>query len=161
MKVILKKYNKIEESILILSLIINVIIVFAQVIMRYFFNTSITWSEELSRYIFIWQVWLGTSIAFVEEQHINVDLIYSLIKSKKGQKFIDIFRYVVWLLFNLYLIKVGFESVNSMAARNALSSGMRIPLVYVYSVLPISAILLSIRILDKLFDIIKRDFSRD
>ena len=161
MKVILKKYNKIEESILILSLIINVIIVFAQVIMRYFFNTSITWSEELSRYIFIWQVWLGTSIAFVEEQHINVDLIYSLIKSKKGQKFIDIFRYVVWLLFNLYLIKVGFELVNSMAARNALSSGMRIPLVYVYSVLPISAILLSIRILDKLFDIIKRDFSRD
>ncbi len=159
MKILLKKYNKFEEIILILSLILNVIIVFAQVIMRYFFNSSLAWSEELSRYIFIWQVWIGTSIAFADDQHINVDLIYQLVKSKKGHKVLDIIRYTVWLLFNFYLVKIGFELVSSMSARHALSSGMRLPLSYVYIVLPISSILLSIRIIDKLIDIFKSDYS--
>ncbi|MGI5948809.1 TRAP transporter small permease [Peptoniphilus sp.] len=161
MKNLFKKYNKVEEVVLIASLVINVIIVFTQVIMRYFFNSSLSWSEELSRYIFIWQVWLGTSIAFVDDQHINVDLIYQLVKSKKGHKILDTIRYTVWLIFNLYLVKIGFELIASMSARNALSSGMRIPLAYVYVVLPISAILLSIRIIDKLIDIFKTDYSAE
>ena len=81
MRNLLKKFNKFEEIVLVSSLVLNVIIIFMQVIMRYFFNTSLTWSEELSRYIFIWQVWLGSSIAFVDNQHIRVDLIFSIFKS--------------------------------------------------------------------------------
>ena len=88
-----------------------------------------------------------------------MDLIYQLVKSKKGHKILDIVRYTVWLLFNFYLVKIGFELVSSMSARHALSSGMRLPLSYVYIVLPISSILLSIRIIDKLIDIFKSDYS--
>lgn len=154
MKKILNKYNKIEELILVGSLIINVIIVFMQVIMRYFFNTSIPWSEELSRYIFIWQVWLGSSIAFVDNQHIRVDLIFSVFKSKKSQDIIHIIINIVWFTFNIFLVFVGIKLLGSMSARNALSSGMRLPLVYVYSALPVSSLILSIRILVDTIDII-------
>ena len=52
-------YNNLEEYLLIISLVCNVLLVFLQVIMRTVFKNSLTWSEELSRYIFIWQIWLG------------------------------------------------------------------------------------------------------
>lgn len=48
-------YNNLEEYLLVVSLVINVLLVFLQVIMRTVFKNSLTWSEELSRYIFIWQ----------------------------------------------------------------------------------------------------------
>lgn len=154
MEKLLNKYNKIEETILVSSLIVNVCIVFIQVIMRYFFNTSLAWSEELSRYIFIWQVWLGSSIAFVDRQHIRVDLIFSIFKSKKSEKIINLVVNIIWLAFNIFLVYIGVKLLQSMSARNALSSGMRLPLVYVYSALPVSSFILSIRILFNTIDII-------
>ena len=86
MKKLFNFYNKIEEYLLVYSLVFNVILVFSQVIMRSIFNLSLSWSEELSRYIFIWQIWLGTSIAIKEDKHINVELIYQIVKSKKAKK---------------------------------------------------------------------------
>ena len=44
-------YNNLEEYLLVVSLVINVLLVFLQVIMRTVFKNSLTWSEELSRYI--------------------------------------------------------------------------------------------------------------
>lgn len=154
MKNALKKFNKIEEIILVSSLVLNVIIVFMQVIMRYFFNTSLSWSEELSRYIFIWQVWLGSSIAFVDDQHIRVDLIFSIFKSEKSQRILHLIINIIWFSFNVFLVYVGIKLLGSMSARNALSSGMRLPLVYVYAALPVSSFILAIRILLDSIDLI-------
>ena len=154
MRNLLKKFDKFEEMVLVSSLVINVIIVFMQVIMRYFFSTSITWSEELSRYIFIWQVWLGSSIAFVDNQHIRVDLIFSIFKSEKSQRVIHLINNIIWFSFNVFLVYVGVKLLGSMSARNALSSGMRLPLVYVYAALPVSSFILAIRILLDSIDLI-------
>lgn len=154
MRNLLKKFNKFEEIVLVSSLVLNVIIVFMQVIMRYFFNTSLTWSEELSRYIFIWQVWLGSSIAFVDNQHIRVDLIFSIFKSENSQKVLHLINNIIWFSFNMFLVYVGVKLLGSMNARNALSSGMRLPLVYVYAALPVSSFILAIRILFDSIDLI-------
>lgn len=153
MRKFLKRFNKFEEIVLVSSLVINVAIVFMQVIMRYLFNTSLAWSEELSRYIFIWQVWLGSSIAYVDNQHIRVDLIFSIFKSKKAHKILHLIINVIWFAFNVFLVYVGIKLLKSMSARNALSSGMRLPLVYVYSALPVSSFILAFRIF---FDTIDR-----
>lgn len=154
MRNLFKKFNKFEEMVLVSSLVLNVIIVFMQVVMRYFFNTSITWSEELSRYIFIWQVWLGSSIAFADNQHIRVDLIFSIFKSENSQKVLHLINNIIWFSFNLFLVYVGVKLLGSMHARNALSSGMRLPLIYVYAALPVSSFILAIRILLDSIDLI-------
>lgn len=54
--------------------------------MRTVFHNSLSWSEELSRYIFIWQIWLGASIALKEDEHINVTLIYNFVKKKEHRQ---------------------------------------------------------------------------
>ncbi|WP_138160593.1 TRAP transporter small permease [Peptoniphilus catoniae] len=152
MRKLLEKYNDIEEKILIASLAFNVLLVFFQIVMRSIFNASISWSEELSRYIFIWQIWMGVSIAFRYDQHIKVDLIYNVFKSEKAHRVIRLIVDLIWLAFNLFLVVEGFKLLQSMNARNALSSGMRIPLIHVYAALAVSSLILSIRLLINIYD---------
>ena len=61
--------DHLEEYILIGSLFVSVALVFVQIVMRYAFKNSIFWSEELVRYIFLWQIWLGASYATKENKH--------------------------------------------------------------------------------------------
>lgn len=161
MKKIMDKYSVFEERILVFSLAFNVILVFTQIIMRSVFNFSLSWSEELSRYIFIWQIWLGTSMAYNYKQHIKVELIYDIFKSEKSHKIINLIVSIIWLSFNIFLTIKGIELLISMNNRNVLSSGMRLPLVYIYASLPISSFMVSFRIVLDLIDMIKGNKKED
>lgn len=150
-------YDHVEEYLLVGSLVVNVLLVFVQVIMRLLHN-SLTWSEELARYIFIWQIWLGASTALKYNEHIRVTLIFSFLKNKRLQACISLLADAIWLLFSGYMIVNGCELMQSMAARNAVSSGMGLPLTYVYSVFPIASALVCIRLLGVLWGDVKRIF---
>ena len=69
--------------------------------MRTIFNYSLSWTEELSRYIFIWQTWLGTSIALKYKQHIRVEILINFLKKIKNKKNI---RSISEFLFGLVLV---------------------------------------------------------
>ena len=140
-------YNNLEEYLLIISLVCNVLLVFLQVIMRTVFKNSLTWSEELSRYIFIWQIWLGASTALKYKEHIRVTLIYSFMKCEKLKAVIGLAADFIWFLFCAYMVVNGKELLVSMAARNAASSGLQLPLVYVYMAFPIASFLVCLRLL--------------
>ena len=49
MKQFLDKWTYLEERILVASLVVNTLLIFCQIIMRGAFNSSLSWSEELSR----------------------------------------------------------------------------------------------------------------
>ncbi|MGL4606662.1 MAG: TRAP transporter small permease [Eubacteriaceae bacterium] len=161
MKKIIGIYNRLEEYLLVSSLAFNVLLVFTQVIMRSVFQSSLSWSEELSRYIFIWQIWLGTSIALREEEHINVKLIYNYVKNERLQNVVRALSNTIWLVFSVFLVYIGSQLVESMMLRNAVSSGLQIPLVFVYVALPLSSLIVVLRLIPKLFknikDIIKNE----
>lgn len=139
-------YNHVEEYLLVGSLVINVLLVFVQIIMRQTDN-SLPWSEELSRYIFIWQIWLGTSTALKYNEHIRVTMLFSIIKNKKFHAFVTLLADVLWFAFCGYMVVNGLQLMESMASRNAVSPSLRLPLTYVYSVFPIASVLVCIRLL--------------
>ena len=140
-------YDKLEEYMLCASLVLTTLIIFAQIIMRSVFNNSLTWSEELTRYIFIWQIWLGVSIAQKEKQHIKVELLFNFFKGERFRAAIDIVATLILIAFNIFLIVNGSELVRQMYVRNNVSGAMRLPLYIVYAVLPLSAFLLSLRLI--------------
>ena len=145
-------YNHLEEYLLIGSLVFSVLLVFFQVVMRTVFKNSLSWSEELARYLFIWQTWLGASIAFKEDEHIKVTLIYSIIKNKRMQAVIDFLADAIWFLFSFFLIFNGASLVSSIVSRNVTSSGLGLPMAFVYVVFPVSSASVCIRLLPKLKD---------
>ncbi|MHB9342120.1 TRAP transporter small permease, partial [Fusobacterium polymorphum] len=153
----LQKYDKFEEYLLIGSLVFNVLLIFSQIFMRTIFNYSLSWTEELSRYIFIWQTWLGTSIALKYKQHIRVEILINIFKKAKNKKILEISVNLIWIAFSIFLLYAGTLLCKSMIARNVLSSGMRIPLVFVYSCLPISSLIVLIRLINDSISLIKRE----
>ena len=49
--------------------------VFLNVVLRYGFNSGIVWSEEMSRYFFVWLTFIGAVLTFAEHGHIGVETL--------------------------------------------------------------------------------------
>lgn len=75
MKVIEKYLMKIMNTIIVVSLALMVIMVFSNVVMRYAFNSGITSSEEMSRFLFLWLIFIGAIVAMKENAHLGVDTL--------------------------------------------------------------------------------------
>ena len=58
-----------------ISLAVMVVLVFGNVVMRYAFNSGITLSEELSRWLFIWMTFMGAIVALRDHGHLGTDML--------------------------------------------------------------------------------------
>jgi hypothetical protein len=77
-----KFFDNIEEYFCVWTMAIMTVIVFIQVVMRYVFSNSLSWSEELARFIFLWLSWIGASYAVKERSHFRVEMFANMIKGK-------------------------------------------------------------------------------
>ena len=59
------------------ALMVMVALVFGNVVLRYIFNSSITVSEELSRWLFVWITFMGAVVALREHAHLGTDVLVS------------------------------------------------------------------------------------
>jgi TRAP-type C4-dicarboxylate transport system permease small subunit len=55
-----------------------IFLTFVQVLLRYVFSNPVAWIEEMSRYLFVWIVFLGAALAFRRGEHIQVDILKNL-----------------------------------------------------------------------------------
>lgn len=152
MKKLADIYNKFEIYALVCSLVITVSVIFIQVIARYVFNSSLTWSEEFSRYLFIWQTWLGASVAFKENKHIQIEILESKL-NVKGKITLNIIADIITLGFSIFLVMSGSNLVSQQIMRGTRSAGLGIPLAFVYASLPVSSFIICFRLVG---DITKR-----
>jgi TRAP-type transport system small permease protein len=58
-------------------LAVMVVLVFGNVVLRYAFNSGITISEEIARWLFVWLTFLGAITALAERGHLGTDLLVS------------------------------------------------------------------------------------
>lgn len=63
------------ECLVVLALAVMVVLVFGNVVLRYGFNSGITLSEEVSRWLFIWGTFLGAVVALREHAHLGMDMV--------------------------------------------------------------------------------------
>ncbi len=97
-------YCKLLELLLVLLLAAMVLMVFGNVVLRYGFNSGITFSEELSRWAFVWMTFLGAIIALKENGHLGTDMLVSRL-GPTGKKVClaigeTLMLYVVWLVLS-------------------------------------------------------------
>lgn len=149
MKKLVHAYDELEAHILSYSLAFTTLLIFVQVILRYIFNNSLSWSEELARYIFIWQIWLGTSVSMKENEHICLDMLNNKLKGK-AKVILALVANLLMLAFCVFLVKYGWELVMSMMRRGNKSVALRIPMWIVYSSLPFSQLVVGLRVLGRI-----------
>lgn len=91
------------EILIAAALAVMVVLVFGNVVMRYGFNSGITVSEELARWLFVWLTFLGAIVAMKEGAHLGSDTLVSRmpLPVKKGFFLVGhlLMLFVCWLLF--------------------------------------------------------------
>ena len=138
--------ERLEEFLLIPSFVVSVTIIFAQVVMRYLFGSSISWSEELARYLFVWQIWIGASYAVKQSRHIRVEFIRNFF-SEKGKIRLEYFVLAVWIGFCVLMVALSVPLAQWMIRRGQLSPAMQVPMGYVYLCVPVGFSLMLFRLL--------------
>jgi len=70
-------YFKLLKLLIVLCMVAMIVLVFGNVVLRYAFNSGISVSEELSRWFFVWMIFLGALVALKDRAHLGLD---SLVK---------------------------------------------------------------------------------
>ena len=99
----MNRYCRLLDFLMALALAVMVVLVFGNVVLRYAFNSGITVSEELSRWLFVWLTFLGALVAMKEHGHLGVDMVVSRLPDW-GKKVCVVvgqllMLWVCWLLF--------------------------------------------------------------
>ena len=79
MKTFTDLFFRLAEATLVLMLGAMVVMVFGNVVLRYGFNSGLDFSEELSRFLFIWITFLGAIIAMREKAHLGLDTLVRML----------------------------------------------------------------------------------
>src|SRR3954454_5289877 len=102
MKRVIEGYYKLLRFVIVPCLAVMVVLVFGNVVLRYAFNSGITVSEEVSRWLMVWVTFLGAIVALREHAHLGVDpLVRALPPAGKRICFVlsyGLMLYADWLL---------------------------------------------------------------
>ncbi len=114
-----------------------VVLVFINVILRYFFNSGLTWSEEVAVNLFVWVIFLGAIMAARDGLHIRVDVFVSRLPKGLQKIFLLLANFLV-LIGLAVLMHGGIKVVKVTHA--SISPATGIPFSYITISLVVSAI---------------------
>jgi TRAP-type C4-dicarboxylate transport system permease small subunit len=132
-------FQKIIKRVLevLVVLLFTAIIFFtaAQVVTRYLTTNPFPWTEEMSRLLLVWAVYLSVSIVVANREHIRIDFFINKLP-KRFLCYESLFRDFLFLLFSLLTIYFGW--LVSRAAWTDVSTALRYPRALFYIPIPIS-----------------------
>lgn len=120
------------------------VIVFANVALRYTTNLSITWAEEVARYMMVWMTFLGAGLTLRYGGHVAITNAMEAMPTA-AQRALRAFIVAALLGFFLVMVWVGYGY--AMRMRFQLTPATRIPFAYVYAAIPVGFALLAVHLL--------------
>lgn len=147
---IIKKANKLCAGLAGLILLFVTLSIFADVILRYFFNRPSIWITEVSTYLFLYIIFLGTAYALQEGLHIRVTFLRDRFNAKIS-RFLDFITSLVATAFSLVLLwqtatMTWVAFVEKWTSPTMLSA----PYAYIYVIMVIGALMLFLTFLSGL-----------
>lgn len=152
MKIVLDKLEKIILVILAILFAVMVIALFYQIVMRFLFQSANSWSEELTRYSFIWMSMLGSAVATRRSRNMDVDFIVN--RMPKTMKMINSIVTKGLIVAFLVVIIVYGASLVSITFKQ-LSPGLRLPMAYMYASVPVGGFLMLVYTIEIIINDIK------
>jgi len=157
MELISTKVSRFAERVVQVTLVgmvaIMTVIIILQVFMRYLFLYSLSWSEEVARYLMIWVSFLGASLALKYGFHIGVEFVINRIPEKM-RGWVNLIAKMGILIFLIYFTIGGFRV--SWAVRDQDSPALLFSMAYAYLSAPVGGFFMIIQLLNLLVeDLIK------
>lgn len=110
-----------------------------QIVSRVLF-TSVSWTEEVARFLLIWITFLGAALAYQQGRHIAVTVLRDSLPPVLG-RIVSGVATLVAIAFLVTLAKIGWQYMNMQSFQK--SPSLRLSMTYVYAVMPLSALLMA------------------
>ena len=110
------------------------ILVIAQVMFRYFLQISVPWTEEVARWFYAWQVFLGSTIAMRERLHLRLTLFVDRFAGRP-RAFLECCAAALSLVFFGGIVWGSFAMIRAVSAVDA--GSFRVSMSYLYLSIPV------------------------
>lgn len=149
-KMLLYLEENLEEIIMIILLAGMVAIMGIQVFSRYVLGMSLSWSEEITRYLFIWSAFLSVSLCTRKCISIKIDQFIKFF-NKRGEAMFKLVNLAISLIFFVYLMPFSYKYLKATIASGQVSPACSIPMYFVQSAPLFCFGLTCIRLVQRLF----------
>ncbi len=141
--------EKVVYYTLVVMMIVMTLAVIVQVFLRYVFSFSLSWSEEVARYLMIWVAFLGGSLALQKGLHIGVELFLVRVSSRT-RRWVSILSKMFILIFLIYLTIGGLKI--TWAVRDQSSPALLFSMAYAYLSAPVGGFFMALQTIHSLIE---------
>ena len=144
MKKVISLIEKMEKMLCVVSMMVTFFIILIHIIGRYIFRYPLSFTEELSRYLFIYMVMISTSVVLRTNSHTRAEIFTNLLPVTI-RNLLSIAMDLLCLFFLVIVIYEGFVLVHH--TRGDISPALSIPIGIIYFAAPLSAIFMSLTLI--------------
>ena len=144
MKKVTPILDAVLTRVLVLLMFCLVASVLWQVFSRYILSSPSSWTEELARFLLIWISLLGAAYAFRGGMHLALDLLPGKVSGKNASRLKYLTIFLIVLFSFTVLVVGGFGLVQLTWELKQYSAVLGLPMSYVYSVIPVSGLLICV-----------------
>jgi TRAP-type C4-dicarboxylate transport system permease small subunit len=138
-----------EDWTLFISVMAALLALFFNVILRYGFNHTLAWSEELVREVIIFTTFIGCGAAVKYRSMIKIDALIQLVPKLKLP--LTYFSHLATIIFSLMMLYYGWKIAALQVMTQQKTIILEIPLVYLYAFLPIMGATMLIRTIQVIY----------
>lgn len=135
--------SNLDWAVTCIAMAVLIFVTFLGVIMRYFFNSPLVWTEEVQLWCFVWVVFLGGGATFRLGEHVSIDILVDLLP-KALQKIVKVVEYVVVIAVLIYYTKYSTVLAQQMVRTERLTNILGIPYGLIYGAFPVGCIIMII-----------------
>ena len=150
-----RMYDHFEEVFCALTMGAMVACLMLQVGVRWVTGAGIAWTEELSRYTFLWTVFIGAAMVAKYNTHVRITAQYLLMPVKARLAF-RVLTDSLWVCFNLYIAWLSWQVVQSSLLFPEVSPTLKIVRAYVEMIIPFGFVMMSWRIVEVYIKCVKK-----
>jgi len=130
--------EKIVDVIMIAAFMIMTVVYFSSIVVRYVFNSGISWAEELTRYLNVGMVMLGAGTLARYGANTNITVLEISVKGR-ARKMVKLLQQALTIVFFGFAARIGFGFA---ATAKHISSNMHIPMGVMYYIMAFAFVLL-------------------
>ena len=127
MKTIKWIFDWAEETILVLLFAFMAIMNFVNVVMRYFFSMSFSFTEEITVTAFVWVTMFGIAAGYKKLAHLGMSFFVDLMP-QNGKVVMALFSMVCSVIMLLLLFYFGVEMVQSQIRLGSTTAALKMPM---------------------------------
>lgn len=141
---ILRVFARMEYVFLSACMLACTFLLFANVVLRYFFQSGLFWAEEALRYLMIWIAFIGAAACVRQGTHVSLDIVLNLLPPATRPVF-NLFLDLVGAVVSLSLFKYSLDFVIHARETHQVSATMGgFPMYLIYSCLPVGLLLIGL-----------------